>query len=213
MNIKYLSSNVDEGLNTLTHGLGFLFALVGSIALLYCTYGATDSAVYVGIIVYAIGMIFVYLSSTLYHATAPSKLKEHLRTMDHISIFFMIAGTHTPIVVKYFNTNFGSYYLIVLWSLVGIGVLGKLCWPKKVSTLDLVLYIAMGWMSITLFPDILFVIEPNLLQLLVFGGVLYSIGIIFFKWESLKYHHPIWHTFVLAGSVAHFVLIYKMVLG
>ncbi len=202
----------DEVWNTLSHLVGFILILVGGIYL-SCTAYQLPAADFFAVLVYVCGAIFVYASSTAYHAVRPGNLKERLNQIDHISIYFMIAGSHMPIIIRYFNNSEGYLFLAVLWSLVALGIIFKIFFMNSSETLSLVLYVLMGCLSLYLFPDLMSMMPPTHLWLLIIGGLFYLIGIIFYCWESLPYNHPIWHLFVLAGSAAHFFAIYALVAG
>lgn len=213
MNLKHLKYSKDEVWNTLTHGLGFLLAVIGGAYLMYRASVALHMSEIVAVSVYLAGALFVYASSTAYHAAAPGQLKERLQKVDHISIYFMIAGTHTPIILRYFNNLDGYIFLTVMWALVAVGTLFRIIWGDRYETFGLLLYIGMGGMSIFLGPEMLELISSNILYLIITGAVLYFIGVIFYCWETLPYNHPIWHLFVIAGSVMHFFAIYLIVIG
>jgi len=210
MQIRHPKYYHDEVWNTLTHGLGLVFIVVGGIALLIQAYGASLLDL-VAVSIYVAGAMFVYASSTAYHATRPGVLKERLNRIDHISIYFMIAGSHMPIILRYFNNSEGYLFLAILWSLVLLGIIFKVFFMEKSETISLILYVVMGCLSVFLFPQMTVLISPLLLKLLLAGGLFYLIGIIFYCWHSLPYNHPIWHLFVLAGSIAHFIAIYLVV--
>lgn len=212
MELKHPRYYHDEVWNTLTHGFGFILVLVGGAVLLYQAYlnsfiDLLAVAIYIG------GAMFVYGSSTAYHAVPPGRLKDRLNKIDHISIFFMIAGSHMPIILRFFNNTEGYIFLAVLWSLVLIGIVIKVFFMETTETLSIILYIVMGCLSIFLYPELSVVLSPSIIGLLVAGGLFYLVGVIFYVWESLPYNHPIWHVFVLAGSVAHFIAIYFLVLS
>ena len=199
--------------NTLSHGLALVLALLGGGYLIWIASDFLHLPDMVAISIYIIGAVFVYASSTAYHALAPGDRKEKLQQVDHISIYFMIAGTHTPIIIRYFNNSEGYIFLGIMWSLVFLGTIYKVFWMGKYETLGLLLYIGMGCMSIALGPQMVELIAPHILGLIIAGGVLYFTGVIFYCWEKLPYNHPIWHLFVVAGSLAHFIAIYFIVVG
>ncbi len=198
----------DEVWNTLTHGIGLLFSLIGGVYLISKSWIASSDVDIVAITIYVACAAFVYASSTAYHATRPGQWKDRLQRLDHISIFFMIAGSHMPIILHFFNNADGYIFLSVMWTLVFLGTIFKIFWMGKFEILSLVLYVGMGCMSIYLFPDLYQLMSRGTLGLLILGGALYSLGIIFYCWESLPYHHTIWHLFVVGGSITHFIAIY-----
>lgn len=201
----------DEFWNAVSHGIGLLLALIGGYFIFYNAIGRVPDHELNALAIYIAGAAFVYASSTAYHAAPPGTLKDRLQTIDHISIFFMIAGSHTPIILKYFNNTDGTVFLGIMWSMVFVGTIFKLITSaNRFETLSVAMYIMMGLMSLYFLPDLLRVVETEVLWLILAGGMSYLIGVIFYVWRSLPFHHPIWHTFVIAGSVLHFMAIYDI---
>jgi hemolysin III len=211
IHFEYLNDNAEERLNVITHGLACILAIVGGFVILLTNAHDHGANIIIALVVYIAASIMVFGSSTLYHSVSPGKLKRNLQKLDHISIFFMIAGTHTPIVVYCFSSAFGNYYLIVLWSLVIFGIFYKIFWIDKFERLGLVLYIIMGWMAIFIFPELVYMLEVQELILILAGGIAYTSGIIFYRWHSLKYHHAIWHMFVFLGGILHYIAIFLII--
>lgn len=211
MTLSHLRTNRAEVWNTISHGMGLVFALMGGSYLLYIALSEQVLPDIVAVLFYFLGAAFVYGSSTAYHAAHPGNLKERLKQVDHISIYFMIAGTHMPIILRYFNNTEGYIFLTVMWSLVLLGTIYKIFWMERFEILSLILYVLMGGMSAVLFPSLLEMMSPWVLALIIVGSSLYLVGIIFYLWESLPFHHLIWHLFVLAGSVVHFIAIYTII--
>lgn len=200
----------EEKWNAITHALGLLFVLIGGGFMLYQSY-VLDWPNYVAVVIYVLGALFVFASSTIYHVVPRSPLKEKLCQLDHISIYFMIAGSQMPLLMSYFNNQTGYIMMALLWSFVFIGVVFKLFYMSAPESISLAIYIAMGCVSLILLPQLVQLMPQNLLLLVFLGGAFYLVGIIFYLWESLPYNHPIWHLFVLAGCVTHFLAIYWVV--
>ena len=139
----------------------------------------------------------------MYHAIKDIQLKWLLRKADHISIYFMIAGSYTPFILVYFNNRQGMILLIIMWALVLIGTIFKSFATGKYTTLSTLTYILMGgsilWVSRSFFP----LLPTKVFGLLIVGGLFYLAGVFFYVNKSLKYHHPIWHLFVLGGAISH----------
>lgn len=205
--IKYAR---EEKWNAITHGIGFLFVAMGAGLMIY---KGTDLAwsAYIAVLVYLAGALFVFASSTIYHTVPPGRLKEHLCTVDHISIYFMIAGSQMPLLMTYFNNATGYVMIGFLWGFVFLGTIFKLFYMSAPESLSLSIYVAMGCVSLILLPQLIQLMPINLLLLILLGGLFYLVGIIFYLWESLPYNHPIWHLFVLAGCITHFLAIYWLV--
>ena len=160
-----------------------------------------------GILFFEFGMICLYTASTLYHYTTDLKLKSKFRIFDHVSIFYLIAGSYAPIcLITLYNSSgvkiFGTVLIIAL-----IGTLFKLFFTGKFEKLSLVLYLAMGWLVVIDYTSLFNSLEFSAIALLVLSGLFYSFGIIFYRLEKMKYSHAIWHMFVLSGSATHYFLV------
>ncbi|MBT8234214.1 MAG: hemolysin III family protein [Saprospiraceae bacterium] len=198
----------EERLNMASHAFGVILFIILIPVLLFHAYGLKNNYYTLGAIVFSISLLMVYISSTFYHHTLDKAKRKKWRTYDHISIYFLIAGSYTPFLLTYFRDQTGLIVLAIIWSIVLIGSLFKWFFTHKFKLLSTLAYLAMGWMA-------LFLIEPILLKLpylalvwLVIGGLSYSIGVVFFLWEKLFQNHFIWHMFVLGGSFSHYMAVY-----
>ena len=195
----------EEYWNTLTHFIG----LIGSIVGVFFLFSYNNNLTYLstlGIVLFGFGLISVYLSSTLYHYVSDPILKEKLRIFDHISIYYLIAGSYAPVCLITLLNMSGLYIFAVVSFIALFGTFFKLFYTGRFEKLSLVLYLFMGWLVIVDIKTVYEVIEFNGFLLLVLGGVSYSIGTIFYSLDK-KYAHTIWHLFVLAGSTLHFFFI------
>ena len=195
----------EEYWNALTHFIG----LIGSIVGVFFLFSYNNNLTYLstlGIVLFGFGLISVYLSSTLYHYVSNPILKEKLRILDHISIYYLIAGTYAPVCLITLLNMSGLYIFAVVSFIALFGTFFKLFYTGRFEKLSLVLYLFMGWLVIIDIKTVFEVIEFNGFLLLVLGGVSYSIGTIFYSLEK-KYAHTVWHLFVLAGSTLHFFFI------
>lgn len=201
----------EEWANILTHGLGVLLILIGLPILLYS--GMLSSMWYqiAGLLIFGLSLLLVYTVSTIYHLVWSLHLKHRWRIADHISIYFLIAGTHTPLILYYLNNSTGMFYLILLWSLVAIGVLYKLLFFDRFELLSVFFYLALGWMAVFTIPPMLETMGYTCLYWIIAGGLSYTLGIVFYLWQRLRYHHAIWHLFVLGGSFGHFMAVWECV--
>ena len=195
----------EEFWNTLTHFIGLIGSIVG-VFFLFSFNNNLTSLSSVGIILFGFGLISVYLSSTLYHYVSEPILKEKLRIFDHISIYYLIAGSYAPVCLITLLNMSGLYIFGVVSIIALFGTFFKLFYTGKFEKLSLVLYLFMGWLVIVDIQTLFEVVEFNGFLLLVLGGVSYSIGTIFYSLEK-KYAHTVWHIFVLAGSTLHFFFI------
>ena len=195
----------EEYWNTLTHFIG----LIGSIVGVFFLFSYNNNLTYLstlGIVLFGFGLISVYLSSTLYHYVSNPILKEKLRILDHISIYYLIAGSYAPVCLITLLNMSGLYIFAVVSFIALFGTFFKLFYTGRFEKLSLVLYLFMGWLVILDIKTVFEVIEFNGFLLLVLGGVSYSIGTIFYSLDK-KYAHTVWHLFVLAGSTLHFFFI------
>ena len=195
----------EEYWNALTHFIG----LIGSIVGVFFLFSYNNNLTYLstlGIVLFGFGLISVYLSSTLYHYVSNPILKEKLRVFDHISIYYLIAGSYAPVCLITLLDMSGLYIFGVVSFIALFGTFFKLFYTGRFEKLSLVLYLFMGWLVILDIKTVFEVIEFNGFLLLVLGGVSYSIGTIFYSLDK-KYAHTVWHLFVLAGSTLHFFFI------
>ena len=206
-NNKHTYSPLEETANTITHGLGVLLSLAGLFTLLYYNNLENDIWRTVGFSIYGSSLILLYLSSTLYHGTKDSKLKKIFKRFDHSAIFLLIAGTYTPIVLISMRDTWVIYLFILIWAMTVFGITGEFLFTQKFKHLEFIMYIAMGWMALIAIKPLLGLPIETFTWIIV-GGVIYSIGVVFYKWDSLPYNHTIWHLFVLGGSISHFIAMF-----
>ncbi|MEO1624726.1 MAG: hemolysin III family protein [Bacteroidota bacterium] len=210
--IKQYNSD-QERANTITHAIGILLTLISIPFLLYQALPLLSAAQLTGLLLFGLSLLMVYSTSTAYHAATQLRLKWLLRKADHICIYFLTAGTHTPFVLLYLNNFWGYVYLASLWTLVLIGIFYKVFffgrWPK----LSLAYYLLLGWMAILIFKPLMDQMPLSGLVWLLLGGVSYTVGTIFYANERLKYSHAIWHLFVLGGSAGHYIALFASVLA
>ena len=193
-----------ETVNSFLHALGILFGVICMPILLLNASKENNPAFVTGAGVYAVSFLMVFISSTLYHGFQRPNLKRVLKIVDHISIYFLIAGTYTPMILIFVNNNFGITLLVILWSLTVFGIFFKIFYTGKFEVISTLLYVFMGWI-LFVDNDAFFAQMPTqIVTLVTIGGVLYSIGVIFYLWHRYTYHHVIWHLFVLAAAICHY---------
>jgi len=202
-----VSDAQQELASAITHGFGLLLGLFAVPALLIDKYEIANSQLWWGLAVFGFSLLLVYTTSTLYHSVAQPRIKHGLRVADHISIYFLIAGTHTPLLLYYLP---GSYYLTLIWVLVAIGTCYKLFFFDRWEWLSVALYLGMGWMGVLTIPYMMDMMPGATLNGIIIGGVSYTLGVVFYAWRRLPYHHAIWHLFVIGGTAAHFWAIWAM---
>lgn len=193
-----------------THGLGIVLSIVGLTVLVARAALYGDTIHVVAVSVFGATMVLMYTASTLYHSIPLPRAKRVLRVIDHSLIYFLIAGTYTPFTLVTLNGPWGWSLFIFTWSLALAGVGFKIFATGKFEKLSLAIYLGMGWCAIAAIKPLWHNLEAGGIALMVAGGVIYSGGVAFYAWERLRYHHAIWHLFVLGGTVLHFfaVLLY-----
>jgi len=209
-----------EPVNALTHGLGVLLSVAGLVVLVVLSDGEPWRTV--AFAVYGASLVALYLASTLLHAVrATPPVLRRLRVLDHAAIFFLIAGTYTPIaLVKIVAVNPGWGWALfgAAWGFASLGVLFKLFWIDAPRWLSTALYVGLGWMSLVAIVPLLEALPWGGLAWLLVGGAFYSVGAVVYAlqrpdpWPRVFGYHEIWHLFVLAGSASHFVLMVRYVL-
>lgn len=205
-------SNGEEIAHTITHGIGVLLSIGGLVLLVaYSTlYG--DKWHIISSSIYGATLILLYTSSTLYHGIPHPDAKRVLRQFDHAAIFLLIAGTYTPFTLVNLRGNWGWTLFGLVWGLAIVGMLLELATRQRYPRLSLALYLGLGWLVVIAIEPMLENVNSGGLVLLLAGGLSYSLGVIFYVRKQLAYHHAIWHVFVLAGSILHFLAVFFYVI-
>ncbi len=201
----------DELANSLTHGLGILLGIIAIPFLGAKAIISGNLSAIIGSGMFGLGFMMVFTFSTLYHSIVQPDIKKTFRILDHISIYFMIAGSYTPFILIYMPSKTGYIILAVQWILTFLGTIYKIFFTGKFKWFSTIVYLAMGWMIVLVIGPFVDSLPLLSLWLIVAGGLLYTVGVIFYKWYSLPYHHAIWHVFVLAASICHFVAVWVAV--
>lgn len=202
----------EEIANAITHGIGALLSVAALVLLIvYSSLQGTPWHI-VSFTIYGITMLLLYVSSTLVHSFPKGKVKDLFEIFDHSSIYLFIAGTYTPFLLVVLHGTLGWVLFGVIWGIALFGVVFKAFFTKKFVVLSTVFYVLMGWLIVFAWQPLTDVMPYNGIVLLVIGGVLYTIGSIFYVWRGFRFHHAIWHLFVLAGSITHFFAIFIYVL-
>jgi len=202
-------STQEELFNSISHGLGLLLAIVGLVLLIIEAQGILQIS---SVSVYGGSLILMFLVSTLYHAAPISRLKIHLKLIDHSAIYILIAGTYTPLMLVGLEDNWGMLGTILIWTLAAIGVSFKLFFKHKHPKLSLFTYLVMGWLAIAFIYPIYQSLDAGGLILLALGGAFFTFGVYFYIQKHKQYTHAIWHLFVVGGCVCHFFSIYNFVI-
>jgi hemolysin III len=205
----------EEIAHAVSHGIGIILAIVGLAVLV--TVAATRGTVWelVACSVFGTTLILLYVASTLYHSIplpALPRAKRILRVLDHAAIYLLIAGTYTPWTLGPLRGPVGWALFAFVWTAAILGIIAKSVAFQRGKAMALVAYVGMGWCVLAAFDSLRANVAAGGIALLFAGGVAYTAGLVFFGWKSLRYHHFVWHLFVLAGSILHFfaVLLYVM---
>jgi hemolysin III len=198
----------EELANGISHILGVLFCLIAMPFVIMTAYRRDDSGTVLSVIIFGVGMLLVYTFSALYHLTKDEKIKRLFNTADHISIYYLIAGTYTPLMVLYLNHGIAVIFLGVMWFIVALGTVFKIFYAKRFEFVSMLLYLVMGWMIVFVIKPLWGTVPVAVLALIFAGGISYTFGIYFFVKGDKRYYHTIWHLFVLLGTVLHYISIY-----
>ena len=194
----------EETANSISHGLGLLAAIAATPILLLTAWRASDTFYLVGAGVFAASIVTLYLASTLYHSLREGPTKQIFRLLDHSAVFLLIAGTYTPFTLGVLRGPWGWTLLALVWSLATVGLTLKAMAGVRYWWLSMLLYVGMGWLAVVAAKPIwLHVPLPGII-LVVAGGLAYTSGLAFFGAHRLRYHHFIWHLFVIMGTTCHF---------
>ena len=196
----------EEFWNWTTHSAGIVLTLIGVPFLFIANTHLTPYST-LSILLLSLGLLFVYLSSTFYHYVEAFKLKEKLRVLDHVSIYWLITGSYAPVcfITLYDYSGLPIFFAVLTLSIIGTAF--KIFSNNRFSQLSLVLYIVLGWLIVIDIKTLFSLINSGAKMLLILGGLSYTVGILFYLQEKIKYNHAIWHIFVLIGSLSHYLLV------
>lgn len=194
----------EEIANSISHGLGLVLTLVAVPVLVLSAMRAGDVRFLIGVCVFGATMVLLYLASTLYHSTTHESAKQLFRLFDHTAIFLLIAGTYTPFALGVLRGPWGWSMLAAVWTLAIVGITLKIIARTRHSGISIVLYVLMGWLAVVATKPILELIPLPGILLILAGGLAYTGGLAFFAAHRIRYHHFIWHLFVLAGTICHY---------
>nr|AOT83015.1 hypothetical protein [uncultured bacterium] len=197
----------EELANAITHGIGFLLSIPALVILIVSAAQKGDPLQIVSFTVYGISMLLLYLFSTMLHSFKPSKAKNVFAILDHSAIYLLIAGTYTPLVLVSLNGALGWTLFGIVWGLAITGITLKCFLINRFRVLSTFFYLVMGWLVIIAIEPLYSNLSGTGFGLLLTGGLLYSVGAIFYIWRNLPYSHAIWHLFVIAGSACMYFCI------
>ncbi len=190
----------EELANAITHGLGFLLSIPALVVLIVSAVQKGSPLQIVSFTIFGVSMLLLYLFSTMLHSFKPSKAKNVFAILDHSAIYLLIAGTYTPLVLVALNGALGWTLFGIVWAMALAGITLKCFFINRFRILSTLFYLAMGWLVIIAIKPLYTSLSGMGFSLLLIGGILYSVGAIFYIWRNLPYSHAIWHLFVIAGS-------------
>lgn len=196
---------LDEQWNVATHAFGALLSFIG-IVFVFQLGSISDPYALTGLLIYGASMIFLFLASAIYHGASP-KRQAFWQKVDHIGIYFLIAGTYTPVALTILKDSSGLYLLSGVWLIALVGTVYKIFLIHRFQNLSLILYLAMGWLVILDIENVRTLFPTDAFYALVAGGFFYTVGTLFYRWEKLYFNHVIWHFFVLGGAFSHFWMV------
>jgi len=208
----HVYSKREEIANAITHGLGTLLSIAGLVILIVFASREGTAWHVVSFTIFGVTMLLLYTASTLVHSFPEGKAKDLFETFDHSCIYLFIAGTYTPLLLVTLRSPLGWTLFGIVWGLAIAGVVFKAFFTKKFLVLSTLFYVGMGWLIVFAWKPLNALLLPGGLRLLIIGGLLYTVGSVFYVWRGFPYHHAVWHLFVLAGSVMHFFAILLYVL-
>jgi len=188
------------------HAVGVLFSIAAATLLLIGAIGTLPAAIFIGLIVYSIGLIGMFVASAAYNLVPHHGLKEILRRLDHAAIFVMIAGSYTPFALVVGGAA-GHAMLLAVWAIAAAGVAMVLRFPRRFGKLSVLLYLFQGWIVLLALNSIVASLPSQAFVMLLAGGIVYTLGVAFHLMERLRFHNVIWHIFVLGGAACQFIAV------
>jgi hemolysin III len=210
--IRWNYDRVELIADGVVHAIGILFGLVAATVLVVLT-AVYASAIYiVAVSIYVGGLLSMLVMSAIYNLWPVSRTKWVLRRFDHSAIYVLIAATYTPFILEMSDSLFAIGLLVGVWCVAAFGIAIKLGWPGRFDRLSTALYLVLGWSGIMLYDSGVGSLPKPALWLVVAGGALYSLGVIFHSWRRLRFQNVIWHCFVLLGAACHYTAVMDLVL-
>lgn len=203
---------MEETINAVTHGIGAALASIGLVCLIVFAYSYGDVWHIISFSIYGASLVLLYLASTLYHSFTNERKKYIFKIFDHAAIYLLIAGTYTPFTLVTLRGTLGWSVFGIIWGLAAIGIIFQLFFVKRFKVMSTICYILMGWLIIFAIKPLIAALPVYGLLWLIIGGVFYTSGTVFYLWRKIPYNHAIWHVFVLAGSISHFISVFFYVL-
>lgn len=204
MSNTHIFSKREEIANATIHGIGAIFSIAALVILIVSSVIHGTAWHVVSFTLFGSSMVLLYLSSTLVHGFPAGRVKDFFEIMDHSAIYFFIAGTYTPFLFLAIKGTLGWTLFGIVWSLAIGGTVFKAFFVKRFLHTSTLLYVVMGWLMVFGWKPLLENVSSQGLILLAIGGILYTVGAVFYVWRGFTYHHAVWHVFVLVASILHF---------
>lgn len=204
---KGLEKNTTKGeeiANFVSHTVGAGLSIIGFILLIIRASWANNIPAIISFIIFGLGLMTLYTMSSVYHGLKPGTAKMVFEILDHSAIYILIAATYTPFLILVVKSHTGIVIFWIQWAICIIGITFKAFFTGRFRLFSTLLYLFMGWMIVFSWGELKMNISNLSLIFLITGGLLYSLGTVFYMWKLFKYHHMVWHLFVLFGSIAHF---------
>jgi hemolysin III len=195
----------EEAANVITHGIGAMLSIAALVVLAVLSRENGSSLQTLGLLIYGLSLFMLYAASSAYHAVTGKKLKRFFRHLDHCSIFLLIAGTYTPVLLIAMSGPWAWALLAMIWGMAVAGLIFEIVYLGRYKWVSLAIYASMGWLAIIAIKPMIEMLPHGLLFWVFLGGLLYTSGILFYVCKRLPFNHAIWHVFVLAGSSLHFI--------
>ena len=202
-----------ERFNSITHLIGSVLALIGTTVAVTLAAQRGGTMTVAAVSIYGAMLVLLYLSSTLYHSLRAGKAKRVFHIFDHCSIYLLIAGTYTPFTLTVLRGAWGWWLFGIVWTLAAIGILKDIFFHGRYRAVSIALYLLMGWMVVAAAGPLQRALPPDGVTLLAAGGIVYTVGVVFFAMSKrVAYTHGVWHLFVMAGSVCHYLAVVRYAL-
>lgn len=208
MKLRSQYTTTEEMFHSITHGIGAALAVAGLVVLVVHAAQGRDTWRIVSFSIYGVSLTLLYLASTLYHSFQDERLKRFFRHFDHLSIFLLIAGTYTPVTLISLRGMWGWTLFSLIWVFAVGGIVYELLFLGRYKWITVTIYLGMGWLVIVAIKPMLTMVPRGLVWWLLAGGLCYTGGVLFYIRKKMRYHHVLWHLFVLSGSACHFLGFY-----
>jgi hemolysin III len=206
--LNHTYSNSEEQLNIWSHGLGLVASIIVFPFLILKAISYSSFWDITSFIIYGLSLIILYAASTFYHAAKSPKKRRRLNILDHAAIYVLIAGSYTPFCLVALDSELGWYMFIAVWIFALTGIILKLFFTGQFDKISTAMYLLMGWQVMFFIKPLINALSSFSLNLLIAGGVFYTVGAILYSIKKMPYNHAIFHVFVLLGSVSHFLALY-----